>query len=372
MAPAPTTHDARSGRRRRRSVVPGLLVAPLLVGVLSTAGPAVAAQTAAPASARLACTYGFNTPDAAAIDGSDLFVANKGGNSVTELSPTSGACIGNVTGSQFHFDSPAALKALGANLFVANQKGNTVTEVAVATRALVRVISASACKFSDPVALATNGTTYLFVLNGTGSVTRVDTSTGACSGIASGSSLEFKSPTAIISVGTDLFVTNYSGNTVTEINSSSMTLVRILSGSQYAFNAPTAIAGHGADIWITNKAGQSVTELLASTGGAVQVVPNTSDYLPTPGPITYGDGYLFAASPPGGSPMITQIVPTDPATLPWMMCNTNYNFFFSNPQAMAVYGANLWVVNEGGAGGPAGNSVTEMNADTGILVKVVR
>ena len=68
--------------------------------------------------------------------------------------------------------------------------------------------------------------------------------------------------------------------------------------------------------------------------------------------------------------MITQIVPSNPAGVEWMMCNTNYPFYFSNPQALAVYGTSVWVVNEGGAGGPAGNSVTQMNADSGVLIKV--
>ena len=124
---------------------------------------------------------------------------------------------------------------------------------------------------------------------------------------------------------------------------------------------------------MTNRSGLSVTELSAGTGAVVQVVHNNSeDYLPAPGAIAYGDGFLFVASPPGSSPMVTQVVPTDPASLPWMMCNTNGPYTFSNPQSLVVYGTHLWVVNEGGAGGPSGDSLTEMNASTGSLIGVVR
>ena len=71
--------------------------------------------------------------------------------------------------------------------------------------------------------------------------------------------------------------------------------------------------------------------------------------------------------------MITQIAPNGIyKKLIWMMCNTNGPYTFSNPQAMALYGPYLWVVNAGGAGGPVGNSVTEMNAYTGALIRVVR
>ena len=83
-----------------------------------------------------------------------------------------------------------------------------------------------------------------------------------------------------------------------------------------------------------------------------------SGWLPMVGPITYGDDYLFTASPPGASPMVSQIT-TAPPTANWMMCNTNGPYVFNNPQALVVAGTNLWVVNEGG------NSLTEMDTDSG-------
>jgi hypothetical protein len=73
---------------------------------------------------------------------------------------------------------------------------------------------------------------------------------------------------------------------------------------------------------------------------------------------------VFTLSPPGGSPMVTQITPS-PATVEWMMCNTNGPYLFNNPQAAVVDGTNLWVVNEGG------NSLTEMDTDTGALIRTV-
>jgi hypothetical protein len=82
------------------------------------------------------------------------------------------------------------------------------------------------------------------------------------------------------------------------------------------------------------------------------------------GPIAYGNGYLFAVSPPGWSPMVTQITPS-PATVNWMMCNTNGPYLFNDPQAVVVAGTNLWVVNEGG------NSLTEMDTVTGALIRTI-
>ena len=56
---------------------------------------------------------------------------------------------------------------------------------------------------------------------------------------------------------------------------------------------------------------------------------------------------------------------------PWMMCNTNGPYDFSNPQALAIYGHDLWVVNEGGSGDPPGNSLTEMNTSSGSLIRTI-
>ncbi len=89
-----------------------------------------------------------------------------------------------------------------------------------------------------------------------------------------------------------------------------------------------------------------------------------SDNLPMVGPITYGDGYIFTVSPPGASPMVSQVVPSS-ATVSWMMCNTNGPYLFNNPEAAVVSGENLWIVNEGG------NSLTEMDTDSGALIRTV-
>ena len=149
-----------------------------------------------------------------------------------------------------------------------------------------------------------------------------------------------------------------------------MRLSRVLSAPTYGFDQPTGAAAHGRDVFVTNTAGDTITELSSPSGSKVQIVPNLDGYLPTPGPVTFGDGYVFTVSPPGGSPMVTQVVPGNPATAPWMICNTNGNYYFSNPEALVVHGTDLWVVNEGGPGSPTqgAGSLTEMNTDSGALL----
>ena len=44
--------------------------------------------------------------------------------------------------------------------------------------------------------------------------------------------------------------------------------------------------------------------------------------------------------------MITQVVPGAHVAMPWMMCNTNAAYTFSNPDALAIVGADLGVADE--------------------------
>lgn len=356
-----------------RRIAWGAACLSVTVAGLAVAGPpALAARDArVPRAAGHTAGYGFDQPDAIAVAGADLYVANAAGDSVSVVDGRTGAHVATIRGPRFHLDGPTALIATGpeaADVFVADGRGNSVTEIATATRSVVRVIT----HLSDPIALASRGGRTLFVLSGAGAVTKVDIRTGAVAGVASGKRFDFNTPTAIAAAGGDLYVANRAGNSVTELSAATMSLVAVLSGSPYDFDSPSGMTTYHGGVWVTNTAGQSITELSAGTDKVAQVVPNTDDYLPTPGPITAGDGSLFAASPPGSSPMITRVVPSKPATLPWMMCNTNGPYTFSNPQALAVQGRNLWVVNEGGAGGPAGDSLTEMRARSGSLVTVLR
>lgn len=76
-------------------------------------------------------------------DGSDLFVANGGRDSVTELDGTSGSLVGVISGLAMRFKLPIAMTVSGGELYVANEQGNSVTEIDTATGRLVQVFTGS-------------------------------------------------------------------------------------------------------------------------------------------------------------------------------------------------------------------------------------
>jgi YVTN family beta-propeller protein len=355
----------------RRFTHPGRLVVAvvgiLVLGVLLGVGGVKAAHhffgTPPPGPvAQASAGYGLDVPSSATVAGADLFVANEGGNSVTVVDASTGAHVTTITGAPFGFDQPTAIVAVGPDLFVANGAANSVTELDSSTRTVVRIISGAQFGFADPIALAA-GQGRLYVLSAAGPVTAVSTATGDLAGIASGAQFGFSTPLGIAVSGNNVFVTNSATDSVVEINGQTMALIRQIQGAEYKFKTPTGAVIEGSNLWVTNQAGDSVTELATSTGKLVRVVVDTTN-LPTPGPIIYGDGYVFTVSPPGDSPMVSQITPAD-GWVAWMMCNTNGAYLFSNPQAAAVSGSNLWVVSKGSS------SLTEMDTDSGKLIRTI-
>ena len=143
-----------SNRPARIVRVTVLIVGILTIGALLGIGGVKAAHELhgppPPPVAQYSAGYGLDGPVAASMVGSDLFVANESGNSVTEVNAWSGAHVATIAGRSFGLDQPRAIISDGPALFVANGASNTVTEIDPTNRSLIRTISG----FSDPLALA--------------------------------------------------------------------------------------------------------------------------------------------------------------------------------------------------------------------------
>jgi hypothetical protein len=121
----------------------------------------VKAKTGALVRVISGASYRFNEPDAVAVDGTDVFVANYQGKSVTEFSASTGALVRVIS-------DPLGIAVDRSDAFVANFDGNSVTEFGTTGGALVRVIRGSAYEFDNPDALATDPLRRLLCLHGEG------------------------------------------------------------------------------------------------------------------------------------------------------------------------------------------------------------
>ncbi len=120
--------------------------------------------------------WGFDEPWAITTGGTHIWVANDG-NSVTELSASTGALVKVIRGSRYGFNGSLGITSDGTHIWVANSEGRSVTELLASTGALVKVVRGPSYGFDDPWAITTGGT-HIWVTNES-SVTELSASTGA-------------------------------------------------------------------------------------------------------------------------------------------------------------------------------------------------
>jgi hypothetical protein len=368
--------------------------------------------------------YQFHDPGPMVLDGDDLFVANGGGansdsgGSVTEVNASTGALVKVISAPLYQFHAPGPMVLDSDDLFVANgggansDSGGSVTEVNASTGALVKVITGSAYQFHDPDAMVLDGDN-LFVANGDGansdsggSVTEVNASTGALVKVITGPAYRFDSPDAMVLDGDDLFVAdngypnpNGNGNgpgSLTELNASTGKLVRVIAGSRYQFYDPEEMVFARDDLFVLdngdpNGAGLiqgSVTELNASTGRLLRVISGPLYQFGGPAAMVLDGDDLFVANwdnslivgpgnPKGTSNGQGSVTELNASTGALVRVVSAPAYRLDGPGAMVLAGDDLVLANDGNsfmignAGNASGNSLTELNASTGALVRVV-
>jgi len=210
----------------------------------------------------------------------------------------------------------------GANIWVGNASSNTVTELQAATGAVVGTFPAGI----DPFEIAFDGAN-IWVVNGTGAST--------------------SDPLA---------------GSVTVINGTTGSFVQQVSAPGDGFESPAGVTYGNGNVWVTDSGSYQVTELTPS-GSLVQLITNSSNDAnygfdhPTAIVATAGDVYVD--SPPGSSPMITE-VNSATAEGDWYECNTNSpDPRFNNPTGLVVIGSDAWVVS------PGDNTLTELDLSAG-------
>lgn len=343
--------------------------AAVLLALAATLGTAATTATAATATtgARPHATSLFNSPDALAVVGADLFVANRNTGTVTEVQTAHPGTLVRTIGG---FSTPDAMVAYGSDVLVASLAGN-VTSFNAANGAHLWT-AAKGDGLASPVAMSLVGSDLFVVdVGGGGQVTELDAANGKLIRIVHGSNYGFAHPVAIVRAPAGMFVANQQGNSVSEFNQTTGAFVRKINDPRLQFSSPEGITSDGTNVWVTNAGNNSFSEFAAATGAYLgNFNNNQAGYgLTNPAPIAFGGKQVYIASPPGGSPMITGVWVKD-GSLNFWMCNTNYQFEFNNPQALLVSNAStlLWVANEGGGNATYPPGITEMNAATGVLI----
>jgi DNA-binding beta-propeller fold protein YncE len=230
-------------------------------------------------------------PDALAFDGAHIWVGNQSSN-VTEINASDGSKVGTFDGGG-DINIADALGFDGAHVWVANAAGNNVTELNASDGSKVGTFDGGG-DISEPFALAFDGA-HIWVANGgsSNSVTELEASDGSkvATYTAGGHLAE---PDALVFDGVHIWVGNYAGNSVTELNASDGTEVGTFSGSG-DIATPYGLAFDGAHIWVANQTSNSVTELKASDGSKVGTFDGGGD-ISDPLALVFDGAHIWVAN----------------------------------------------------------------------------
>jgi hypothetical protein len=332
---------------------------------LGLAGSMLAGGSAAATTSH----YGFDRPTAIAAGSGHLWIANTGGNSVTETT-YQGALVRTIRAAKYGFHSPDAITVSGAKVFVVNRNGS-VTELSATNGSLVRVIHGARYAFSRPVAIVVDDGKAWVVNRRSSSVTEFRASDGSLVRVLS-HGFGLHHPVAIAAGGNRIWVLNSTGASTTDASAGSVSvisattsaLLRNVHAAADGLATPRGIAFDGTHLWITDTVPGTVTELTAS-GALVRIVTDASArnvYLEQGTAVAAHAGQVYVISPPGSSPMVSRIVAATAKGM-WFECNTNTpDPKFVNPAGLAVHGQRVWVVS------PGNNSLAELHVSTGLLV----
>ena len=335
---------------------PGANIANLF-GLQAGSPPFAPMLSAAPNDFTVAVKYtagNLNNPWGIAVDGSgNVWVANRAGTSVTELS-TVGAVLsgtGGFTGGGV--DAPIGIAIDGTtpgNAWTANYGNNSVSELNSSGAAQSGSGGFTGGGVTSPYAIAIDGSNHVWIGN-TATVLSEFTSSGSpvSSTGYTGGGVNNPQSIAVDATG-DVWTANNGNSTLSEFNSSGAP--QSSSGfSGGGLNAPTAVAidAYG-DVWLTNQGNSSLSEF--SSSGAPQTGSGglTGGGLNGPqGLAIDGSNNVWVANDAGNS--LSEFTHLRTA----ITSSTGYEAgSLANPYGMAVDGAgNIWVSNY------SGNSITE-------------
>jgi hypothetical protein len=201
------------------------------------------------------------------------------------------------------------------------------------------------------------------------------------SGTANGSASarhHFDNPGPIALCADRVWVINLSNNSVTEINETTGAVIQVLDSSAFAFAEPVALGCGGDHLWVVSQGalagkGDAVTEINATSGHLIRVVSNPANEFDSPDAIAAGGSHVWItngatpAQPPAfGGATGNSVTELNASNGSLVRVISDPKDKFSYPDAVITLGTHVWVGNS------LGNSLTELRSSNGSLVRVVK
>lgn len=262
-------------------------------------------------------------PRGVAFDGTNIWVANQFGDSISKFNPATGARSDYNTGRR-----PVGVAFDGTSIWVTNMGSNTVSKIDPNSLAPGSPINYNTGTW--PVAVAADGS-HIWVVNYLdGTVSKIDPNVSA-----PGTPVDYATgpqPNAVAFDGTNVWVTNTGGSTVSRINTVTGTKTDFTTGV-----GPYGVAFDGTSIWVASGGTDTLSKIDPNS-----VAPGTPiSYSVGSNPrevafdgtdiwVTNSDGTVSKVDGDGPAPgtPITYTVGAD-------------------PRDIAFDGNNIWVTNNG-------------------------
>jgi DNA-binding beta-propeller fold protein YncE len=262
----------------------------------------------------------FTGPVGIIMYGTNLYVADTGNNTIRQIVITTGqvttiaGTVGvagsmNGTGVAASFNSPTGITTDGTNLYVADTGNNTIRQIVIATGQVTTLAGIAgevgsingtgvSASFNSPEGITTDGTN-LFVADmyndtirkiviATGQVTILagtGQTVGATDGI--GAAARFQNPKGITTDGTNLFVADTYNDTIRQIVIATGQVTTLAGtveeagstdgiGAVANFNWPAGIATDGTNVYVTDTGNDTIRKIVI-TAGQVTTLAGTAN-----------------------------------------------------------------------------------------------
>lgn len=257
-----------------------------------------------------------------AFDGSCIWVANRGENTVTKLRASDGGVVGTYAVGRL----PLSVTFDGEHVWVVNYTDNSVSKLRASDGTTVGTYAVGRC----PRMAAFDGANIWVGNSSDNTVTQLRASDAANLGTYPVG----VSPHGIAFDGEHVWVANLYGATVTKLRASDGASI----GTFPVGNRPMGVAFDGANIWVASSGDGVVTKLRASDGetlGAYAVGSSAYD-------VAFDGLHVWVSSHMDGT--VTKLRASDGGYANGTAEKSTYGGF-RTPYGMAFDGANIWVVN---------------------------
>ena len=229
-----------------------------------------------------AARYRFDDPQSAVTNGRLLWVESPVHNSVTVISATSGALV-RVLGRGYGFDNPNAMALTGHILFVAND--TSVTEIDPRTERLIRVVKGLAIHIKGGDAIATGGGVVAVSNSSNGYVALLNGTTGKFIRAVHSPAIGGEGDSVAV-VGSTLWVADIGNHYIAVLDAVTGHLIRRVRSP--GTNEPNAVRAQGGYVWAVNVGFPQYVTQFRPDGSVVKSVE-----CGIPLDVAFGDDMVF-------------------------------------------------------------------------------